>query len=126
MNALSAKSEDDIRTELRGFPASAVEAVLALRGDFSADRLRAALLGVLEFYLPKSAARSLAGVPDTARLSEDMGVDSLSLAEAAFKLDELLAVPIETHETAQVKTVGELHTLLCRKLELLPPEGDPA
>ena len=126
MNALSAKSEDDIRTELRGFPASAVEAVLALRGDFSADRLRAALLGVLEFYLPKSAARSLAGVPDTARLSEDMGVDSLSLAEAAFKLDELLTVPIETHETAQVKTVGELHTLLCRKLELLPPEGDPA
>ena len=126
MNALSSKSEDDIRTELRGFPASAVEAVLALRGDFSADRLRAALLGVLEFYLPKSAARSLAGVPDTARLSEDMGVDSLSLAEAAFKLDELLTVPIETHETAQVKTVGELHTLLCRKLELLPPEGDPA
>ena len=126
MNALSAKSEDDIRTELRGFPASAVEAVLALRGDFSADRLRAALLGVLEFYLPKSAARSLAGVPDTTRLSEDMGVDSLSLAEAAFKLDELLTVPIETHETAQVKTVGELHMLLCRKLELLPPEGDPA
>ena len=126
MNALSAKSEDDIRTELRGFPAAAVEAVLALRGDFSADRLRAALLGVLEFYLPKSAARSLAGVPDTARLSEDMGVDSLSLAEAAFKLDELLAVPIETHETAQVKTVGELHMLLCRKLELLLPEGAPA
>ena len=126
MNALSAKSEDEIRTELRGFPASAVESVLALRGDFTAGRLRAAVLGVLEFYLPKSAARSLAEVPDTARLSEDMGVDSLSLAEAAFKLDELLTVPIETHETAQVKTVGELHALLCRKLELLPPDGEPA
>ncbi len=126
MNALSAKSEEEIRTELRGFPASAVTAVLALREEFTAGNLHAALLGVLEFYLPKSAARSLAEVPDTARLSEDMGVDSLSLAEAAFKLDELLTVPIETHETAQVKTVGELHTLLCRKLELLPPEGDPA
>jgi acyl carrier protein len=126
MNALSAKSEDEIRTELRGFPASAVESVLALRGDFTASRLRAAVLGVLEFYLPKSAARSLAEVPDSARLSEDMGVDSLSLAEAAFKLDELLTVPIETHETAQVKTVGELHTLLCRKLELLPPDAEPA
>lgn len=126
MNALSAKSEDDIRTELRGFPASAAEAVLALRGNFTSDHLRAAMLGVLEFYLPKSAARSLAEVPDGARLSEDMGVDSLSLAEAAFKLDELLTVPIETHETAAVKTVGELHALLCRKLDLLPPEGVPS
>ena len=48
MNALSAKSEDEIRTELRGFPASAVESVLALRGDFTASRLRAAVLGVLQ------------------------------------------------------------------------------
>ena len=126
MNALSAKSVEDIRTELRGFPASAVTAVLALRDEITARNLRSAMLAVLEFYLPKSVARSLAGVSDEARLSEDMGVDSLTLAEAAFKLDELLTVPIETHETAQMKTVGELHALLCRKLELLPPDGDSA
>ena len=126
MNALSAKSEEDIRTELRGFPTSAVAAVLALRDDFTVGNLRSALLGILEFYLPKSGVQSLANVPDETRLSEDMGVDSLSLAEAAFKLDELLTVPIETHETAQVKTVGELHALLCRKLDLLPPVSDPS
>ena len=122
MNALLTKSDEDLRTELRGFPPSALDAVMTLRGDFTPVRLRAAMLGLLQFYLPKTNARSLADVPDDARLSEDLGVDSLTLAEAAFKFDELLGVPIETHETAQVKTVGELHALLCRKLGLLPPE----
>ena len=123
MNSLLTKTEEALRHELRGFPASAVEAVLSLREEFTAERLRAAMLGILEFYLPKSGARSLAGVSDEARLSEDMGADSLSLAEAAFKLDELLTVPIETHETVQVKTVGALHALLCHKLGLQPSNG---
>lgn len=123
MNSLLTKSDEDLRTELRGFLPSALAAVLTLRGDFKPVRLRAAMLELLQFYLPKNNARSLAEVPDDARLSEDLGVDSLTLAEAAFKFDELLGVPIETHETAQVKTVGELHALLCRKLDLLPPEA---
>ncbi len=123
MNALSTKTEESLRQELRGFPASTVDAVLSLREEFTPDRLRGAMLGVLEFYLPKSGTRSLTRISDETRLGEDLGVDSLTLAEAAFKLDELLTVPIETHETAQVKTVGALHTLLCEKLGLLPAAG---
>lgn len=123
MNSLSTKSEESLRQELRGFPEAAVGAVLSLREEFTPGRLRAAMLRVLEFYLPKSGARSLTGVSDEMRLSEDLGVDSLALAEAAFKLDELLTVPIETHETAQVKTIGALHALLCEKLGLQPATG---
>ncbi len=106
MNALADKSEDDLRRELRGFPAAAVSAILTLRGEFTIIRLRAAMLGLLEFYLPKGSNRSLADAPDGARLREDLGIDSLTLAEAAFKLDELLGIPIETQETAKVTTAA--------------------
>ena len=121
MNALTEKSEDALRTELRGFPGPAVESILALRTEFTSDRLRAAMLSLLEFYLPKGSGKSLADSPDSARLREDLGIDSLTLAEAAFKLDELLGIPIETHETAKVPTVGALHALLCGKLGLEAP-----
>jgi acyl carrier protein len=117
-NFLLAKSEDQIRQEMRGFPNSAVEAVMELRTHMDRGSLRKAMLSVLEYYLPKSAGRPGADVPDTTRLREDMAVDSLTLAEAAYKFDELLGVPIETRDTAEIKTVGEMHAFLCSKLGL--------
>ena len=126
MNALAEKSETDLRRELRGFPEAAVTAVLSLRADFTAPGLRAAMLALLEFYLPKGSGRSLSGAADSARLREDLGIDSLTLAEAAFKLDELLGIPIETHETAKVTSVGALHALLCGKLGMAPPDTSGA
>ena len=79
MNALAEKSETDLRRELRGFPEAAVTAVLSLRADFTAPGLRAAMLALLEFYLPKGSGRSLSGAADSARLREDLGIDSLTM-----------------------------------------------
>lgn len=117
-NPLHAKSEGQLREEMRGFPPAAIDEVMDLREHFDSGRLRKAMLGVLAFYLPRGVARPDAGVPDETRLREDMGVDSLTLAEAAFKLDELLGVAIETRETAELKTIGDMHTFLCSKLGL--------
>jgi acyl carrier protein len=113
---LHALSAADIRAQLAGFPEAAVLAVLALQQDWSPARLQTATLAILEFYLPRHARKSLADVPDGTRLREDLGVDSLALAEATFKLDELLGVPIETREAAHLKTTGELHAFLAAKL----------
>ena len=57
------------------------------------------------------------------RLREDIGLDSLALSELAFKLDEVFAVPIETHEVAHVITVQDLQHFLRGKLSA-PSSGD--
>ncbi len=108
---------EQTRQQLAGFPEGAISAVLGWHSEKSAGYLRTAVLAVLEFYLPRHLRRSLAEEPDAALLREDLGLDSLALAEATFKLDELLGVPIETREAAGLKTVGELLAFLEAKLE---------
>jgi acyl carrier protein len=75
---------------------------------------------VIEFDLPQAARRSLADVPDSARLREDLALDSLALAEAAFKLDEVLGIPVETREVGNLATVGDLHAFFCSRLQSDP------
>src|SRR5689334_9455564 len=88
----------ELRASLAGFPTEAVDAVLAWHDAPSSARLDAALRAVIEFYLPTACRRSLAGLPATTRLREDLGVDSLTLAEMAFKCDELFGVSTELRE----------------------------
>jgi acyl carrier protein len=114
---LANRSESEIRAELTGFPAPAVDALVRLREGCHRAGLRTALLATLEFYLPRHAGRSLAGTSDDARLREDLGLDSLALAEAAFKLDDVLGIPVETREVGNLATVGELLDFFCSRLE---------
>lgn len=116
--SLQEKSPEQIREELRGFPEPAILAVLHFRETPSKAALDAATRGVLAFFLPSGRAACLEQLPDQARLREDIGADSLTLAEAAFKLDELLGVPIETREMAAVSTLGDLRAYLVGKLSL--------
>jgi acyl carrier protein len=113
-----AKSEACIREELVGFGAATVEAVLRLRECGTPDALRAVLPGMIAFHLPRSKRPPLEPLPDEMRLREDIGLDSLALTEMAFKLEELIGVPIEIREVGGITTVGGLLDFLESKLEL--------
>jgi acyl carrier protein len=103
---------------LRGLPPMTVKAVQRLRHLPSRDALNHAVRLVLEFYLPSAERRSLSDAPGTTRLREDLGVDSLTLAEAVFKWDDLFGTSIETREAAGLKTLEELEVFLAEKMAL--------
>ena len=109
-------NESEIRHELRGFPERAVAAVLALKETPSAERLQKAVPEILAFYLPRGTSVDLTTQPPGARLRGDLGVDSLTFAEAAFKMEELFRVRIENAELAEIKTLGELQTFVEKRL----------
>ncbi len=115
---LSGKTPETLRSELHGFPLAAISAVLAFRETPSPAALDQAMRAILEFYLPSRLRRPLDTVPAETRLREDLGVDSLTLAEATFKLDDLFGVAIETREAAGIETLGGLHAFLCGKMGL--------
>jgi len=72
---------------------------------------------MIEFHLPSGAGRIPAELNDDDRLKQDLGLDSLSLTEMAFKLDELLGVRIEIREVVGIETVGDLKSFLLEKLD---------
>lgn len=109
-------TESEIRHELRGFPERAVVAVIGLKQESSAEALKNAVPEILAFYLPRGVSTDLTTQPPSARLREDLGVDSLTFAEAAFKMEELFRVRIENVELAEIKTLGELLEFVAQKL----------
>ena len=113
--------EDEIEHLLRGFPDPAREGARALRSDASSKHFDTCLLGILTFYLPAGTPPPTELPSPEARLKEDLGLDSLALAEAMFKIEELFEIRIENAELAEVTTLGEARDLLVSKLDQLPP-----
>lgn len=115
-HARTMKPDDALRSDLAGFPEAAVESVLRFAREGGREALVAMVRGVLAFYLPRGAAIDLAAVPREARLREDLGLDSLALSEAVFKLDDLTGVPFETGDAARLRTLGEVEDFLADRL----------
>lgn len=121
-----ATAPDLWRDQLRGFPPATADAVLAFRDRPALATLDRALRALLEFYLPGPRRHSLAEEPGSARLKEDLGLDSLALAEAVFKWDDLFGVPIETREAAGLATLADLRNFLAVKMGLDDPALPPS
>ncbi len=116
--ALSRFEEDEINQLLRGFSDSTIEAALALQSGSRIVDFEACLYGILIFFRP-AGAQSAEGLPsgDT-RLREDLGLDSLSMMEAMFKIEELFDISISNAELATIETIADARRLLEEKLRL--------
>jgi len=114
--AFLAKSPAAIRTDLAGFPPAAIEAALRFRESSSPGDFSALILAMIAFYRPGGASKPIESFPPETRFREELGLDSLTLTEMVFKLDELLGVAIEIREAAQIQTLAELQEFLRAKL----------
>jgi acyl carrier protein len=110
------KSTDAVREELAGFPDETVEAVMRFREAGDVATLTDVVLRVIEYYLPRDKQQHLAGLPESTRLFDELGADSLLLAEVAFKLEELFGIPIDLQTGTPPETLGDLIDLLRTKL----------
>ena len=112
--------EAEIDHLLRGFPDLAREGAQGLRLETNPRHFDTCLLGILAFYLPAGTPAPTELPSPEARLKEDLGLDSLALAEAMFKIEELFEIRIENAELAEITTLGGARDLLVSKLDRLP------
>jgi len=82
------------------------------------------VLAALFDYLPEGPPREReTPITDDQRLVEDLGYDSLAIAEIVFFLEDLFGVIIQTADLKNLQTVGDLRTYVDGKLaESLRPE----
>ncbi len=100
--------------QLRRFPAEVREAFGRFCATGDVPALHLVVLAVVRDYMPRPDGLALT---DEMRLIEDLGYDSLAVAETVFFLEDLLEVRIENKELLQVRTVGELRSFVTRKVE---------
>jgi acyl carrier protein len=112
----AALTPEQIKAELLGFPEPCIDAALRFHSTGDPEDVLAMLPGMIEFHLPGGAPKLTAELGDHLRLNQDLGLDSLSLTEMAFKMDDLFDIAIEIREMTGVETVGDLKAFLLRKL----------
>lgn len=114
---LERHSEEEIEHLLRGFSKTAISSALALRTECDAESLDRCLFGILTFYLPPGTRPPQAQPSADTRLRDELGLDSLSMAEAMFKIEELFDICVDNSELSEVVTIADARRLLMEKLE---------
>ena len=106
---------------LARFPSDVRAAFARFQTEGDLDSLDLVVIGVVRSFIPKQVAPA----PDqplveSARLMEDLGFDSLAIAETVFFLEDLFKVKISNEEIMQVRTVVELRAFIRQKIPASP------
>jgi len=78
------------------------------------DEIRSGLAEILK-VVSEDKPIDLAGVSDDTMLRDGLGLDSLQVTEMLFEIEERFGAKIEDEEAMQLRTVGDLISLIQRK-----------
>ncbi len=103
---------------LARFPAPVQAAYDRFIADHNAADLHIIIDAALQDFRPKNRSAGIEppAIGPESRLIEDLGFDSLAVAETVFFFEDLFQVTIQTQEIMSMKTVADLHAFVERKL----------
>ena len=115
----TSSSNSTAPSPLARFPREVQEAYERFLAHPAPADLQIVVQAALRDFMPKRGASPGSGPlsPDL-RLVEDLGFDSLAVAETVFFFEDLFRVTIQTHEILSLRTVGELQAFVGSKLAL--------
>lgn len=101
---------------LARFPAEIRAAFERFTANGATADLRVVVDAALIDFMPKRDAAQAPVLRDEQRLMEDLGFDSLAIAETVFFFEDLFKVSIQTQEIMALSTVGQLRAFVAHKL----------
>jgi acyl carrier protein len=85
------------------------------RAEGDAGAAEEVVIAAIVDYCPPGPGK-LAAESNSARLIEDLGYDSVAVAELVFFLEDLFDVSIQNEDISAISTIGELRACVVRKL----------
>jgi len=106
----------DLPQPLLRFPTEVRAAYQSFRATGDEAALRTVVLAAVRDFMPRSSAKSRTEPlrPDE-RLIEDLGFDSLAVAETVFFFEDLFKVAIKNEDILALHTVGELCDFVAKR-----------
>lgn len=114
---MTSSSSNEIPAQLTGFSDEIRSAYMTYTATGDRDAAQTVIYGALRDFLPPSAGIG-ADVPidDSMRLTEDLGYDSVAVAEIVFFIEDLFHVTLKNEDLKTIRTVGELRAFVATKL----------
>ncbi|HZZ20493.1 MAG TPA: acyl carrier protein [Opitutaceae bacterium] len=104
---------------LAKFPSAVLEAFERYRATGDTNAVHEVVLAAVEDYAPPGQPSSTP-LTDGTRLIEDLGYDSVAVAELVFFLEDVFDVTISNEDILRVRTLGELRTCVSQRLASRP------
>jgi acyl carrier protein len=101
--------------DLSRLPARVLEAYERFRSKGDATAVEAVVVAAVVDYRPMGADAAVTLCNDT-RLVDDLGYDSVAVAELVFFLEDLFDVTVTNADIQGVRTIGELRACVSGKL----------
>jgi acyl carrier protein len=101
-------------------------AACKFRAQRGPDDLRTLVLGVIERFVERDHRAKLAGPADEVcalQLSQDLGLDSLTMMEIVMVAEEVLEVSISNEELTRLRTIADVHEFIASKVLSPTPPG---
>ena len=104
-------------SQLARYPVDARDAYERIRTTGDVEALRLVVLAAVRDFMPKRNLGANIELRPEMKLMEDLGYDSLAVAETVFFFEDLFKVRIQNTELFSVRTVGELQKFVIQKLD---------
>lgn len=101
---------------IKHLPDEARAAFRRFQTDGNPSALGPVIDAILADFMPRTADRPVGEMPDSTRLAEDMGFDSLAITEVVFFTEDLFGITITNEEILQVRTLADLRGFIQGKL----------
>lgn len=121
--AFSAEEEEALKESLKRCSPDALDAALAYRKTGNTDLIARVVLGIIERFLEPDQRPRLRDGGDDLRVIEDLGIDSLTLMEIVFLVEETLCISINNEELRDLRTVADVKIFIeCKAKGEEPPQ----
>lgn len=122
--------DDDpvLRETLKRCSPATYYAACKFRVHHNLTDLRTVVLGVIERFVERELRPKLQDAPEAVaalKLSQDLGLDSLTMMEIVMIAEEVLPIDISNEELTRLATVGDVQQFIAAKVQE-PPSPRPA
>jgi len=109
-------SQEDLKEKLSGYPEVIFQHYQSYLETQKAEALNEFVLGLIRFFQDENEVPPMEELSDTTEIRKDLGVDSVTIAEIVFLIEEVFEIEIDNEDLMQLNTIGELREYIIRKV----------
>lgn len=116
-NDFSPEQEAALSEALKRCSPETLEAAIAYRKNGDSTQVATVIIGVIERFLEPDARPKLTQPnADELHVSQDLGIDSLTMVEVVMLVEEALDMQIDNEELQNLTTIGSIKSFVAQKV----------
>lgn len=118
MNPENFTSEDEavLRDALKRCSEQTIEKAVEFRKTGNPELVGPVVMGIIERFLEPEKRAALKSAPDSAKMIEDLGLDSLTMVEIVLAVEDAIGMSIDNDDIQKLKTLGDIKNYIKEKV----------